>query len=147
MAQLTIKKGLLLSSLSILGCLVLLAALEIGLRAFGFEHPPENDPIAIWNRALDRDMRLGRGLHRFDVRQLWEPRPGALIPREWSGELERVNAAGFRGPQRSREKPPGVLRIATLGDSSTFGYGVPYADTFSAQLETRLNAAGIKAEK
>ena len=146
MTQLTFKKGLLLSLLSCLGAIAGLALLEVGLRAFDFDYPPGDDPIAIWNKLEDRDLRLGKGLHRVAARQLWEPRPGAPIPSAWSPDGERVNAAGYRGPQCAAEKSAGVLRIATLGDSSTFGYGVPYAQTYSAQLEAQLNAAGVSAQ-
>ncbi len=146
MAQLMFKKGLLLSLLSSLGAIAGLALLEVGLRAFDFDYPPGDDPIAIWNKLEDRDLRLGKGLHRVAARQLWEPRPGAPIPSAWSPAGESVNAAGYRGPERAREKSAGVLRIATLGDSSTFGYGVPYEQTYSAQLEARLSAAGVRAQ-
>ncbi|HTF89075.1 MAG TPA: GDSL-type esterase/lipase family protein [Planctomycetota bacterium] len=146
MAQLSMKKGLFVSLFSLVGCLGLLALLEVGLRVFGFEYPPSDDPIAIWNADEDRGLRLGRGLHRVAARQLWEPRPKALLPLAWTGDPEHVNSAGYRGPLRREEKTPGVLRIATMGDSSTFGFGVPYADTYSAQLEASLNAAGLRAE-
>lgn len=33
----------------------------------------------------------------------------------------RLNSRGFRGPEIEAEKPPGVQRIAVLGDSCTFG--------------------------
>lgn len=50
-----------------------------------------------------------------------DPEAGyTLKPGFVSGNL-RVNSLGFRGPEISREKPPGTYRIVSLGDSATFG--------------------------
>jgi lysophospholipase L1-like esterase len=117
--------------------------LELALRVGNYWYPLADEPIAIWNRFEDRELRSGKGLHRSEARQLWSPRPGAEVP--W-GTDERINAGGYRGPLRPLERTPGVLRIAALGDSSTFGLGVAYADTYSAQLEARLAERGIRAE-
>jgi len=53
----------------------------------------------------------------------------------------RINAFGFRGPERPMAKPPGVLRVAVLGDSTTYGWFVAEEDTFARQLEGRLAGA------
>lgn len=47
----------------------------------------------------------------------------------------RINALGFRGPETTREKPEGTLRVVGLGDSFTFGTGVRADETFLAVLE------------
>ena len=52
----------------------------------------------------------------------------------------QVNALGMRDKERQLEKPPGTVRIALLGDSITFGLGVPREQTFAALLETALRA-------
>ncbi len=49
-----------------------------------------------------------------------------------------VNADGYRGPAQPKEKPPGQLRILALGDSETFGTGVPSAQTWPAQLNRKM---------
>jgi len=49
-----------------------------------------------------------------------------------------TNSLGFRGPEFSRAKPDGTLRIAVLGDSFTLGEGVHDSDTYSAGLERAL---------
>lgn len=50
-----------------------------------------------------------------------------------------TNAQGFRGSRNlEREKPPGTIRILTLGDSGPFGHGVEEADSYQAQLQRRL---------
>ena len=50
----------------------------------------------------------------------------------------RVNADRFRGPVRAMEKPAGVYRIACIGDSHTFGYGVEDDRTWPAFLQQEL---------
>ncbi len=51
----------------------------------------------------------------------------------------RINNHGFRGNDYTWQKPPGVLRVACLGDSATFGYGDRDDETYPAYLETYLN--------
>ncbi len=69
-----------------------------------------------------------------------------LIP-GWHGEVEgselTVNRLGMRDrPDRAREKPPGVWRMAVVGSSVVMGYGVGDDETFPRLLEDRLNAPG-----
>jgi lysophospholipase L1-like esterase len=68
-----------------------------------------------------------------------------------TGELTtaRINNHGFRGADFALEKPPGVIRVLTLGASSTFGYGNRDHETYPFQLEEILNARaapGIRYE-
>jgi lysophospholipase L1-like esterase len=77
---------------------------------------------------------------------LFENDPGTkstLEYRERSGAPVRVveahvNADSFRGPVRAKEKPAGVTRIACIGDSHTFGYGVEDDRTWPAFLQQEL---------
>lgn len=55
-----------------------------------------------------------------------------------------TNHLGFRGPEWSTTKPQDTFRIALLGDSHAFGYGVPFKDTVGEQLAKILNARGDK---
>ena len=76
---------------------------------------------------------------------LYELRPGADVehsPPRQKPKRVRVNSRGMRGPDVALEKPEGVLRIAVLGDSTTFGYGVEEDETYSSFLQRFLNAAG-----
>ena len=50
-----------------------------------------------------------------------------------------INALGLRGPEVTRDKPAGTLRVLGLGDSFTFGVGVRDEDTFLRRLENRLD--------
>jgi lysophospholipase L1-like esterase len=122
---------------------IFFGSLELALRASGFEHPPAFPPAIVWNPLRDAELDSQDGLHRPSPRELWTPRAGALLP--W-GASERINCDGFRGPVLALEKPAGVLRVATLGDSSTFGFGVAWSDTWSAKLVGELAARGIACE-
>ncbi len=53
--------------------------------------------------------------------------------RSWTVKMN-LNADRFRGPRVSPEKPPGTLRIACIGDSHTFGDGVPNGATWPDHL-------------
>ncbi len=52
-----------------------------------------------------------------------------------------INNLGFRGRDIQVEKRPNVMRIVTLGASSTFGYYSRDAYTYAMQLEGMLNKA------
>ncbi len=56
----------------------------------------------------------------------------------YRGALLENNGAGFRGPDRTLEKPRGVFRVVVIGDSVTMGSGVVYEDTYAAKLEPTL---------
>lgn len=50
-----------------------------------------------------------------------------------------INSHGHRNKETSINKPPGITRVAMLGDSLTFGWGVPSKNTVSERLEVLLN--------
>jgi hypothetical protein len=52
-----------------------------------------------------------------------------------------INSHGFRGEEFSRRKAHGVVRIVTLGASSTFGYYSRDEQTYPFRLEQELNDA------
>ena len=67
-----------------------------------------------------------------DPRNEFEPDGGVTMS---------VNALGLRGPDVARTKPPGTFRVLGLGDSFTFGVGVPDEQTFLRRLESSLREA------
>jgi len=57
-----------------------------------------------------------------------------FLPRVGSNEF------GYREKDFSPQKPAGQCRILTLGDSTTFGTGLPWYETYPKQLEGLLEA-------
>ena len=50
-----------------------------------------------------------------------------------------INSHGHRNKETTINKPPQTTRLVMLGDSLTFGWGVPLENTVSERLETLLN--------
>jgi len=50
-----------------------------------------------------------------------------------------INSLGLRGGEIRTPRPPNTVRILTVGDSITFGYGIPLEATYSKVLEKLLN--------
>lgn len=118
---------------SVLAGIIFFSAVEIILRVAGFDYLPDDAPLVIlrdFNRTDFGD------LYRFDPDTLWSPRPGALYAK--TDTEERINSLGFRGPEVAKKKPPRTLRVACLGDSSTFGFGILYPQTYTATLQKYL---------
>lgn len=126
----------------LLGVVGLPLALELGLRATGFSHPPLERPVVYWDGARDVAMHKGEDVHQVDSDCLWIPRPGAPVP---DVEGERINGLSMRGPQPSASRAPETPCLATLGDSSTFGWRTPFAETYTGILHDRLDLEAIAA--
>jgi lysophospholipase L1-like esterase len=109
-------------ALALFSVVVTLAVLEVGFRLAG---------VSVGTVQINRET-----VRRSEnPRLLFELRPGGVA----RAEVEyRVNADGLRGPETTVGKPPGVRRIAVLGDSIAFGYWVAEKDGFPRQLEGLL---------
>jgi lysophospholipase L1-like esterase len=88
-----------------------------------------------WDRFLFYRLRPNASVELLDP---FAP-PQALEASRWS---VHTNAAGFRGAEFEPAKPPAMLRVVVLGDSSTFGWGVEsfeaYPERLASALATRL---------
>jgi lysophospholipase L1-like esterase len=51
-----------------------------------------------------------------------------------------INQHGFRGPEFSEQKSTDIVRVMTLGESSTFGFNARDEHTYPAELQKLLNA-------
>jgi hypothetical protein len=88
------------------------------------------------------------GIELPDPDLFWRYRANQSLVKSYHGDpsLEgrsihvRTNGFGLRDRSRTREKPPGVFRILSLGESTTFGDRVEAAQTYSSRLEALLNA-------
>lgn len=105
------------------GTLMLLyVGLEVWVRYYTDTIPP----------LTVRDARIGNRYIRSFEDEIFVPEAGHKVHL-------RFNRLGFRGPDRPKEKPAGVRRIAVLGDSEVAGITVEEADTMVCQLERLLN--------
>ncbi len=79
-----------------------------------------------WIAVGQRDSQFG-----------WSNRPGASghIHAEVFEYDVQINSLGFRDPERTLKKTPGVKRVVLLGDSVTWGWGVDNGVRFSDLLE------------
>lgn len=78
--------------------------------------------------------------------EAFAPRPSASA-RTLKGVLETTNRHGLRDPERSLTRPEhGPARIALLGDSVVWGFGLDADDAIPRKLETELAAAGVGVE-
>ena len=117
------------AGLAVTSLLVILAALEGALR--------------LWDWA-----RGGTPLVKPDPQVvLYRPHPYLPIALRPSSDYRdgdtsgRINSLGLRGPERTIEKPPGVLRVLCVGGSTTFGAGIlGDENTWPARLESHLAA-------
>jgi lysophospholipase L1-like esterase len=66
---------------------------------------------------------------------------GVSLPaRRWFERHVRLNSLGCRDREWSQEKPPGIRRIAVIGDSFTYGWGIEdVADRFTDRLQRRFD--------
>jgi len=62
-------------------------------------------------------------------------------PDRKTGYRARINNHGFRGADFTVEKPPGTVRVLTLGASSTFGYHDRDDETYPVYLQQDLQRA------
>lgn len=111
------------SLIVVVAVLVAVVLFEILLRAIGFSAPTWYQP----------DKQLG-----------WTLRPGidAWFTSEGRARVA-VNAAGWRDEEHALAKPPGVFRIAVLGDSYAEAMQVAPAETFWGQLPQQLSRCGF----
>lgn len=75
---------------------------------------------------------------RYDPEIGWVNREGAEGEYEPSQDVPKfkvkINALGYRGREVVVPKPSGIRRLALLGDSNTFGYGIQEGECFSNLL-------------
>ena len=90
------------------------------------------------------------GVENVSLRGLIQPSKNDRIVYEMKPGLEAtfigvpvaINRAGFRERNVPMAKPPGTFRIAGIGDSVMFGWGVPVEATYLRVLERLLQARG-----
>lgn len=96
---------------------VCVLAVEVPLRMAGYGHLEiyEPHPAMFWRLKPNQT-----GLTKVDRKPF------------------HINSHGTRGSEFQSAKPAGTVRIVSLGDSRTFGWGLSDQETYSAVLETLL---------
>lgn len=116
----------------VIGVFVFFALFEVGLR-IAFHRSMDFD-IEMWKYATT----IKRVAADPAVAHEHAPGTQAFL----MGVDVRINALKLREKDYGYAKPKGVKRVLMLGDSLTFGWGVPFAETTSKQLEKGLNGGG-----
>jgi lysophospholipase L1-like esterase len=108
---------------------------------------PQHRPLAVGKvlRILGRDIcliLLGCGIIEgfLQVTGGGTGRPQLFDADFTGGKPYAVNGQGLRGPEVPRDKQPGELRMLGLGDSTTFGTGVGWEETWPTQCAKELTA-------
>jgi hypothetical protein len=83
------------------------------------------------------DPAVPREIGQFSEILGWSLKPLSYATSNRTGyKIEyRINSKGLRDDEIAYEKPEGTFRIVLLGDSGTFGFGVPIEKHFSTLLE------------
>jgi lysophospholipase L1-like esterase len=121
-------------ALALLLGLGLLAGVEGGLRLAGYKH----EVAAVNFRFVGPDV-LNMPEYVRDRRLFWRLKPGA--PEIGVAVPGLTGASGFRGPAVLKQRRPGTVRVACLGDSTTYGVGLPLEQTYIALLGRALEYA------
>ena len=108
-------------------CLLSLPAAELALRATGFSFP------SFWQTDDWTGSRLRAGAEGWN--------------RVEGEAYVKVSSQGLRDREHALPKPPGVYRIAVLGDSYAEALQVGMEETFWWQLARRLEACGFQPGK
>jgi lysophospholipase L1-like esterase len=105
-------KNLALSAAAFFLCFVVL---EITLRYFGYGNIEIYQP---------------------DPKLYWRLRPNQNCFTKIDHKPVHINSRGTRGPDFAVPKPSQTIRVLSLGDSRTFGWGLSDEETYSALLQT-----------
>lgn len=129
--------------------LVILLALELSARAVVHVLDLELEIVVIHPNIGQAELK--KQIYVNDRYLLWRMKPDlegqfaspAYVPpgREPSSFRVNTNSRGFRGEEFERSKQPGTTRVVCLGNSSTFGWGVPPDSCYPRLLEDLLRHA------
>ncbi|MBU1628397.1 hypothetical protein KKB18_13595 [bacterium] len=142
------KRGLHPSALIIFSFLILFL-LEFFLHLFNIK--PKNAPFVtslpivpkLAKDLKDNVDEFENPFFEWDRYLLWRGRPHAhgLSQVSPPGTISEVtfNSLGFRSPEVLKDKKEGIVRIVSMGDSTTFGWIVRMEEAYPAMLESLLS--------
>jgi lysophospholipase L1-like esterase len=121
----------------------LLILLEAAARILGLGA----DRTASFGRFEEQvHVLLRRGLFVRDPDLFWKLAPVHGLQSPIAAGPLRVSSLGLRGPEWPRASAPGTIRIVALGDSCTFGWGVPESGAYPEALGRALRDRGLNVE-
>lgn len=120
-----IIKFILLCSLSVI---IIFSILEFGLRVF---RKGQQKDVSFF---LDSERA---GLDMEDHKLFWKMKPNLNMM--WQGVRVKTNNLGLRDNEVTLEKKNNIIRILSLGESTTFGAKVEFEEIYAKVLERRLN--------
>jgi lysophospholipase L1-like esterase len=129
------RSRLLKTAITIASLCVGLIVAEVLLRLFipfNYLKPPQLLPRDVWRELVNQRSEIP-GLD-YELR--------ANVEKLAQDAMVRTNSHGMRDRERSMEKRAGVFRIAVVGDSFTFGFGVENEAAYPSVLERLLNDSG-----
>jgi len=89
--------------------------------------------------ALELTLRMmGYGnleVYLSDTKLFWRLKPNQDCYTKIDHKPVHINSNGTRGPEFEVKKPAGTIRILSLGDSRTFGWGLTDEETYSRRLQ------------
>jgi hypothetical protein len=74
-------------------------------------------------------------IYQPDPKLYWRLQPNQDCFTKVGHQPVHINSHGTRGPEFAAQKPAGTLRVLSLGDSRTFGWGLADDETYSRRLE------------
>ena len=86
-------------------------------------------------------------IYQPDSRVYWRLKPNQNCFTKIDHKPVHINSHGTRGAEFTAAKPPQTIRILSLGDSRTFGWGLTEAETYSALLQKHLQEQVGPAKK
>jgi lysophospholipase L1-like esterase len=124
MLRLSRKRRFLYISLIYLGFVILLCAVEVGVRIT----LPQISSLDLFVATSQQKAQVANaqqaGIFEGDPLLLWRLKPN-LDEAVWDFTVVSTNAQNLRADHAIKAKAPGAIRIVCLGDSVTFGYRVP----------------------
>ena len=116
---------------SLISLLIFLFSAELALRAIDTDLYYKNQFFPV-NRDIDFTE-----VYKKDCDLFWRFRENKHITSSRFSYIDyHINSSGFRGPEISEDKPE--LRILALGNSCTFGWGVPYHEIWVSSLQNLI---------
>ena len=86
-------------------------------------------------------------IYEPDQKLYWKLKPNQDCFTKIDRKPVHINSHGTRGPDFQTNKPVGTIRILSLGDSRTFGWGLADEETYSRQLERLLQERAGSGKK